>query len=1061
MKKALKVFIFMMALGFICQLAFAGNVSIRMRNATIPSVSDQLLDGQNAVNETKGERIVDQTAAVPSSASQSYITVKGKVKDTDGMIVVGAVVIEQGTQNATITNQNGEYTIKTLDDATLEFSSIGYKTLVIPVDGKNIINAIMELEIEELNSVVVTAMGIVRNTRTLSYSTQSVRGQELTMARGTSGNLLDELKGKIAGATINTTSQIGGSSRIVLRGVKSVGGGANALIVVDGVPVQNPSTGEIGDVKDSYMGSDGMLDINSDDILSVDVMKGPSAAALYGSQAANGAIIITTKSGQAGQYEVEYNGSVSLDVPVYLMKMQNTYGRGNGGILADGAGESWGGNAKCTKNNFKEPFKNGATINNSFSFKGGNDKVQNFTSYTNNHSIGNIDHNFMNKHTFDARLNSNLLKNLYTDAKLTYTKSKINNMPMIGDTGLGTDSYIMPRDLTIAELNDYEDIDELTGQPIRKYWTISSIFDNPLWVINRTRRNQYRDRMILMGSVRYQILPWLSIQGRYSYDKYNNKLTYQYYGGSVAYNEQVNGYYFESSNESTSENMDILVSGENNFLDDFKVTYNLGASRKINKYNSESLEPTRLLKKNVFNLKNAEDINTYVDWGKTELQSVYGTAQLSWKDMIYLDVTGREDWSSTLPSPYNYFYPSVGLTGILSDLIKMPEWVSFGKIRASWAKVGSPASPYMLEERYTYDNIHQWTNISTTKMRKDLKPEMTRSWEIGTEWKFLDSRLGFDFTYYNSSTKNQFISVPMPMWEGYNNEYVNCGKVDNKGIELILFAIPVQTGDWYWSTRVNLAHNKNELVELYPGKNTYQIGGSDRFASVWSVVGEQIGQMRGQTWKKNDKGQYVVDDKGLPVLTDYSSELGNYNPKLTLGWNNTIKYKRFTLNLLFDGRIGGVMMSGTDAILAFYGVGDFTKAHRDGGWVLDAVKEDGTKNTTAIDSEAFWKKVSGGRTGAAGFFMFNATNFRLRQLSLGYNVPLKDNKIFKSINVSITGHNLLILYRGKNKLHISGLDDRKIPIDPDQSVSAGSFQGEEMGILPSTRSFGINLNLKF
>lgn len=996
-------------------------------------------------------------------AQQNRITVKGVVSDSNKEPVIGASVLIKGTTTGTVTNLDGSYSISVPSDAILQVSSVGYTTIEEPVNGRTTINFVIDISAEELSGAVVTAMGIVRDTRTLSYATQSFKGETLTVGRSNSGNFLDDLKGKVAGAEITTTSQIGGSSRIVLRGIKSVGGSANALFVVDGVQIQNPNTGNISNEWQSYMGTDGLIDINADDIQSVDILKGPSAAALYGSSAANGAVIITTKSGSKGRGTVHYNGGISLDTPVYLMKMQNTYGRGNGGIYSEDAGESWGTTADCVEDNFKYPFDNGATINNAVSFEAGNDLVQGYMGYTNNHTIGNIDDNFMNKHTFDLRVKTSIIKNLTTDAKITYTKSRLNNMPTVGDTGLGVDSYIMPRDLTIDELKDYEDIDEGSGQPIRKYWTTSSVFDNPLWVIHRTRQNQYRDRVLALGSIKYQILPWLSIQGRWSYDLYKNKQDRLAYEGTHTWSATVNsgGYYAEWNNENSAENLDILLSGENKFLTDFKVTYNIGASDRKSKWNSMGIVGNGLSKANHFHLSFATSPVPEYSRGSSELQAVYGTAQVSWRDALYLDVTARNDWSSTLPSPYDYFYPSVGLTGILNDLFKMPEWITFAKVRGSWAKVGDSAGTYMLQETYSYNSTYGWTNLSNVKMNSDLKPEMTTSWEVGTEWKFLNDRLGFDFTYYNSRTKNQLIEVSTPWTSGYSYAYVNCGRVDNKGFELTVSATPVLTRDWSWDTRFNISHNKNKLAYLYEDVTEYQIGGSEKFATVWSQVGKQIGELNGQTWEKNEDGEYVVDSEGLPVLTDSRQDLGNYNPDATLGWTNTINYKRLSLSFLIDGKIGGEIVSGTDAVLAYYGVGDYTEKYRDGGWVLDAVTESGEQNTVAITSEDFWKKVSGGRYGAGGFFTYDATNIRLRQVTLGYDIPLGHFNLIKSARVSLIGRNLFFFYRGKNKLHIPGLKDRKIPIDPDQAMGSGSYQGGELGLLPSTRSYGINVSITF
>lgn len=1042
-------------------------VSIKERNKDVFSILNVLFNGTNVAYKVIDKDIILTVKGESvKSIDQAKGRISGTVTDTKGEPIAGANVIIKGTTTGTITDADGKYIITDVPSkSTLVVSYIGFTTQEIPVGNKSQLNVSLAEDSQQLGEVVVTALGIVKSTRTLSYATQTLKSDDLLKVRDNSSNVLSNLKGKIAGANITTaTTGPGGATKVVLRGNRSISGNDNALIVVDGVPFNNPMSTQASNEFQSYNGSDGAVDINPDDILSIDVLKGATAAALYGSNAANGAIIITTKQGKEGKYSMNYNGGVSIDQPVYLMKFQNTYGRGSGGQLADGAGQSWGGKTNCYSDNVSSFYQLGNAVNNSINFQGGTKEMKSYASYTNNQTVGIVPHNWMNKNTLDLRVNTNFIPKLTTDAKITYSQYKLNNMPMIGDTGLGIDTYIMPRDLSKDELSQYETINETTGLPQRNYWTVSSVFDNPYWVNERTGRNEERNRVIAMGSAKYQILDWLSIQGRYSYDMYDNFDTQHAYQSTVTYTNSVQkgGYYSEERSKVTERNMDVLLSGNNNFLKVFGVNYNLGASSRRDSYKSTNNTTNGLSIPNKFNLAFASNPQLNVGTSTKEVHSVYGSAQFDYKKAIYLDVTGRNDWSSTLPSNYSFFYPSVGLSFILNDLVKMPEWVSLAKVRGSWSKVGNDADPYMLTQTYSYNSNTGFISPNTTKMISDLKPEKTTSTELGLDWKFFDDRLGFDFTYYNSSTANQLIWISTPWSSGYSGRYINAGKIKNHGFELSVTGRPIMTNDFTWQTTVNLSANRNKVAYLTEGINSIIVGGSAKFAYTNITEGKSVGQLTGYTWKTDEKtGKYIVNDKGLPVATDSYVDIGNYNPKMVVGWSNNFTYKHFNLSMLIDGRFGGTMVSATDAVLANYGVAKYTDKYRDGGLVLDAVKADGTQNTTAITSEQFWTTVSGGRYGWGGFFAFDATNIRLRELSLGYDFDLKGDKFIKKANLSLYGRNLFFFYRGKNRLDIPGMGKRSIPIDPDQAMGAGSFQGTEMGLHPSTRTFGFNVNLTF
>jgi len=1034
-------------------------VSVSFNNEPIDFIVRQVLAGQNVNYEISGKTIVlSSSSEKESRQTESYITVKGTVNDENGQPIVGAAAIIHGTNNGTTTNMDGYYSLKVPSDAVLDFTSLGFNTASIPVNGRTTINVVLRQTSEELNGVVVTAMGITRNTRTLSYSVQSIKQNDITVARSTTGNVLDDLKGNIAGADVTTVSTVGGASRIVLRGVKDLSGSANAMIIVDGVEVNISETENPTFEGTHAMPTSNAVDINPDDILSIDVLKGPSAAALYGSNAANGAIVITTKSGREGHFEANYNGSFTMNAPMYLMEMQNSFGRGNGGQHSDGAGESWGAKASCNSDNYKIPFNTGYTINNSFSVQGGTEKVQNYASYTNSHMSGLVDHNWMNKHTVNIRVKTEPVKNLSTDFKVTINSVRMNNDVYAGLSGVGVDSYIMTRDLSDAEVHDYYVWDEANQIKTRKYWTSSSTFDNPLWLINGRGNVNRQNRVWLLGSVKYNIFPWLSVQGRYSYD-YNSTHTFSWVGDSN-YNTNSGGAFTSADGANGVQRADVLINGENTFLKDFKVTYNIGASYHHYHNNSSGVNANGLSKPNSFQINFATNPIPLNSWSRGEDQAVYGTAQIGWRDAIYVDFSAREDWTDQLYSPYCYFYPSAGITGILSELIKMPSWISFGKLRFSWARVGA-TSGGIDPVYYETESTHGWVLISSHKELKDPHPEMTTSWEIGTEWRFLNDRLGFDFCYYDNRTRNQRIGIDLPWSSGYSTENIECGQINNNGFELSIFAEPIRTNDWQWSTRFNISHNYNKLAKLYQTETEYRIGGSSNYAQVWNVVGKQMGELRGKTWKKNDDGKYVVDDNGLPVITDFNTKIGNYNPKALFGWSNTINYKRLSLNFLINGRIGGDIVSVTDGYLSAYGVGKYTTKHREGGWVLDAVTEDGQKNTTAIDAEQFWRHVSSGFYSTAGFFLYDASFVSLRKLSIGYDVPIGDSSFIKKLKIYLTGNNLFFFYRGRSKMDIPGLKDRKAPFDPDQAGASNGYQGVETCYLPSTRSFGINVNITF
>lgn len=998
--------------------------------------------------------------------AQENRTVTGKVTDAATKITLPGVSVKvKGTANGASTNTEGIYSLQVKGGEILVFSFIGYETKEIALGTTDKLDASLTESTSNLDEVVVTALGIERKTRSLTYSTQQISANQINEIRDNSGNIMNSLSGKIAGAVITPSATgPGGAARVVLRGNRSISGNNNALIVIDGVPVDNTANAQASSTFNTYGGSDGAANINPDDVESINVLKGASAAALYGSRAANGAIVITTKKGKEGVVALDYNGGVSLDQPNLLMDFQNTYGRGNGGQLGATAGESWGAAATTYPDNVRSVFRTAATVNNSINMSGGNDKMQGFASYTNNYNGGILPGNNLNRNTLNLRVNTNFIPRLSTDAKITYVNQQIDNKPRQGDTGTSMGAIIMPRDMSKEELRDFEGKDPVTGQPTRKYWTTSSVYDNPYWDLNRTSVNEERNRITLLGSAKYQLTDWLSILGRYSLDRYDDKEKGTFYDGTISLgNVQKGGQYYETNISRWERNIDVLLSGKNKLSEDFSIDYNVGGSVLNRKSSSLQNMANGLSIPNQFNLAFATTpaFNNVLSTNR-ELQSVYGSTQITFKDYLYLDLSARNDWSSTLPAPHSFFYPSIGLSAILSDALKMPEWISFGKVRASYTQVGNDAAPYLLDQLYRFSlgAGQGFVSRDVTRAIGNLKPEKTKAYELGTEWKFFDNRFGLDATIYKTNTINQLLYIGLPLASGFSQQYINAGDIENKGIELQLNGEPLRADRFSWNTAINFARNINKIIELTPKISEAALSTATRLATVVAKTGGSYGDMYGFAWSKNEKGEYLVNDAGLPIVTA-NQKIGNFNPDFTLGWSNTFRFDQFSLSFLIDGRVGGEMVSGTDSYLGAYGIGEFTEQYRSGGLILPGVKSDGSANNTAITAQQFWTTVSqNGRDAWGEFFTYSTTNFRLRELSLAYKFDIK-NSAFKRAQLSLTGRNLFFLYRGKSTLNIPGMERRTIPVDPEAALGAGNYQGVETGLLPGVRSFGLNIKMSF
>jgi TonB-linked SusC/RagA family outer membrane protein len=1008
-------------------------------------------------------------------------TITGKVlSGPDNQPVAGASVMVKGAATGAATDASGSFSLNVPQGpVTLVITSVGFAMLERSVDANtSAVNVTLTGSEGALDEVVVTALGITRKTKTLVYATQSVKPSELTEVRDPN-NVINSLQGKVANAVITQGSGGPGSgARIVLRGNRSIQGSNNALIVVDGVPISNGTNGTAGSDFGSVQGSDGASNINPDDIESMTVLRGASAAALYGSQAGNGVIVITTKKGKTGKISVMVNSGFTVESAMALPKVQNDYGQGVNGVLSTTTGESWG--AKMTgqpitnflgqsttysaqPDNIKDFFRKGTSLNNSIGLSGGTENMQTYFSYTNNKIEGIVPRNNLMRHTANLRISNQIGKRFSTDAKVTYVSQEIENKPRTGEENSPViDIYQISRNISLAEAKNYEapnsfDIPTPTAFPS----TLGSIYQNPYWMINRTAINESRDRVIGFLSGKFKITDWLAISGKANLDRIFDRIERQYSQGTVLWGRSGGNY--EKQNITVTEKwFDVMLEGNNSITNDLKINYRVGGIFQDSRYDENFSGAGGLNIANTFSMNFAKSPTVTSTYTQVQTQSVFGQLNISFKDAIFLDASLRNDWDSRLPDPHSFTYPSIGASAVISDLVALPPTLSFLKASINYAQVGNGGRFGLLNSVYTYSQGagSGFLQRSATLPIPGLKPEIVKNLEFGIEARFINNRIGFTATYYKSNSFNQLLRVALPVGTGYADKYLNAGNIQNKGFELVVNGTPISNQNFSWDVTLNFALNRNKVIELSEEIKVFPLGGGyGRSATPIVKEGEAYGDLTAFKWATDAKGNRIVSAAGKPVLTQAQEFIGNYNPKATFGFTNTIQFKQFSLRLLVDGRVGGIIMSGTEMNLAFSGIPEVTNNFREGNWSLGGVDTAGAPVSTTITAQDFWQIASGKRYGAGEFFAYEATNFRARELSLGYAIPVKAQTFIKAIKLSAVARNLFWLYRGESILDIPGIGKRKMWFDPDMSLGNSNYQGVEYGTLPSTRSYGLNLQV--
>ena len=994
-------------------------------------------------------------------------TVSGTITDEKGEPLPGVSVVEKNSSNGTVTDIEGSYRLTVNGSDALIFSFVGYKTLELVPGNREVIDIQMQLDETQLEAIVVTALGISRESRSLPYSTQSVSPKDLTEVRDPN-NVINSLQGKVANALINQSSGgVGSEARIILRGNSSISGDNSALIVVDGVP---NSRG---------------VNINPDDIESMTLLNGAAAAALYGSQAGNGVVVITTKKGRSEGVSVNVNSSVTFNTPFSLPRFQNEYGQGSNGVLNSSTGENWGekmngqqytnlqGETRSyspQEDNVKDFFNTGVNASNSVNVSGGGEKAQGFLSYTNNDVSGIVPNNKLVSHNINLRLTTQISEKLSTDAKVTYFTSDVDGMLRAteGNTAV-LNAYQIPRNVSIEDVKNFETTDAFgIATPAPYPSTLSYRYQNPYWITNYDRIHESRSQLFGYLSAKYQLTDWLSVKARANLDKSNIDADRKTNQGTGSWAQRPGGYFSQSYSINTIQWYDLMLEGSNDIGESFKVDYHIGGIYNDKKYSQDQLIANGLNVANKFSANFATTPVISSNSTHVQTQSIFGLVNFSYRNALFLDASLRNDWDSRLPSPHSYQYYSVGGSGIISELVSLPEAISYLKLSTSYAEVGNGGQFGLLSNTYNYSAgvANGYISRDGTFSIPGLKPEIVKSFEAGLHAKFVNNRYSAKFTYYKSNSTNQLLQIALPEATGYNNQYINAGDIQNSGVEIILSASPVISNDFDWNIDFNVSFNNNEVKELSDGLEIVYLGSfADWGGRPQIAVGGSYGDLVASKWARNDNGEFLVSDQGLPILSgavgEQPSLIGNFNPDAILGLTNSFRYKNFSVRLLIDGRSGGVIISGTEANLAHSGITESTLPYRDGGWVLGGVNTNGEAVNAEIDAQQFWQTVSNKRSATGEFFTYDATNFRVRELSVGYTLPLAKDLFIKSARVSFVARNVLWLYRGESILDIPGVGKRKMWFDPDVSIGhLNGFQGIEYG-MPSTRSVGFNINLSF
>lgn len=1018
-------------------------------------------------------------------------TINGTVKDSKtSQGIPGVHITILGTNEGTTSDAEGRYSIPVQNAGdTLNFTFIGYASQKIPVSGKTVIHVVLVQEATLLDEVVVTALNINRTKSSLGYSVSSFKADELTRAR--ENNVVNNLAGKVAGLQVSkSASGVDGSTRVILRGGASITGENRPLIVVDGIPVDagHGGAGRWGGTD----GGDALSDINPDDIESMSILKGAGAAAAYGSRGANGVILVTTKKGLMKKgLGVSLTSNLSVDQPFLFPEFQNVYGHGAFGTYPNtvpdagmpwawsygpkmegqGLPNFWGGTSAYLPqpDNFRDFFRNGFSAVNSVALESGNETGNVRASFTNQQSSGIVPLNGLKRQTINLRGYTKVKDALELDAKVTYMHSTSEGRPSLAEDGTPYFLAIMPRNMVISELNDYL----LDDQARERLWTTDAYTSNPYFKLKKRVNTDEKHRLQGVFSTKITFGPALNLLLRSGMD-YTNRIAHDHTAkGSV--NAGINGYTSNSVSTHLEWNSDFLLSYHPDVSGDIQYSVSLGGNYRYNTGNGLSQWGNNLKINDYFAISNAGSYGTSQWFSEKQVYSLYGLSTLSYKNWLYLDLTLRNDWSSTLPVQNNsYIYHSENLSFLFTEAFHIKSsFLTAGKLRTSFSRVGNDTGPYQTNKYYYVNQSvlsYPTGGFSSVLASYNLEPEITESWEAGTNLNLLGGLIILDLTYYRNNSVNQIMEVPLPPASGYTNMRMNAAHLKNSGFEVQADILPIRSENVNWSVTATWSNNKSEVVELASNLESIILDDSWH-ATIQARPGAEFGEIYTTDFKRDAFGHILVDDKGFVMKGDYK-RMGNMNPDWLAGLSNNISYKNIRISFLIDMRMGGEIYSmgkayrnlfgtslasleGREKWYAthdpIYGFSTPLAGVQEDGYIEDAINVNtGRQNTVVIDPIYRFYNIWAKEIGAEN--ICDGTNIRMREASIGYSLP---SKLLSAIHltdvqVSLFGRNLFFLYNAMND------------VDPESGYSSGNTGGGmEHNAIPSTRSMGFNVKINF
>lgn len=1033
-------------------------VNIHATDKDVSSVLDMLFQGTDVKYQINDKHIVlSKKVAANSAATADTGTITGTVKDAAGVPLIGVTVMIKGTSKGTTTGVDGGYSLNAAPGSQLVFSYIGYGEKEVAVaNNTSVVNVNLAEDVTTLEKVVVTALGIKRKSKALSYTVSEVNSSDVTTVKDP--NFINSLSGKVAGLVINTSSSgVGGAAKVQMRGSRSITKSNNALYVIDGVPLFETGGSGQSSIMSSAPSSAGIADINPEDIASMTVLSGAAASALYGSNAGNGVILITTKKGEVGKTKVTLSHNTDFMSPFVAPKFQNRYGN------LPGEFSSWGEKLETPSTyNPMDFFQTGYNTTTAITLSTGTEKNQSFISVASTEAEGIVPNNEYSRYNFTARNTSKFLKDKMTlDFGVSYIKQKDQNMVSQGRYfNPLLPVYLFPRGENFDNVKLYERFDESRNIP-SQYWPYGDLgmsVQNPYWIVNRNMHNSNKDRLMANVSLKYDITSWLNVVGRARIDNTYVTQEAKYYAGTNTLFSGTKGQYRNAKINTGQTYGDVMVNLDK-AISDFNITATVGASVLDVKNDHDGLYGALAKYVNMFNSRNIDldaRNSSIIDAGyHDQTQSVFASAEVSYKGMAYLTATARNDWDSRLggTNDMSFFYPSVGASVILSEIIPMPEWFSFAKVRGSYSQVGIPPDRYLTVPTYKWaDDI---LNLDMQAPVGDLKSETTKSYEAGIDLRFLRNRLDLSVTYYKSNTFNQTFVSDLSASTGYTSLLVQTGNIANEGIELSLGYNQLFNNGLRWASQYTFSTNRNEIIDLvnnYRNPITGQMITIDELnkkgAGSYNMIlkkGGSIGDIyTDQRLLTDSRGNIYVDPSTNKLSLDPNSDqikIGCTSPKANMGFRNNLSYKGINLGILFTARLGGEVVSATQAIMDRFGVSETSAAARDNGGI--------PINLGKVDAQHYYELIGGGDAGLAGYYTYSATNIRLQELSLGYTLPGKWFKDKMGITVSAIGKNLWMIYN-------------KAPFDPELAASTGTFyQGFDYFMAPSMRNIGFSVKFTF